>query len=1506
MRRRSFVSLIAVGLSLALLATACSSSDSKNRSATGESAGDPTTLAALPAGTGTGERVPMYFGSVVTPISWVSTSLSPTLSVPGETGAWTFTLTDFSDGKSAFGPKTYAESGTTSRIPLGAGLKQGDVYLWTATSPGKTPVAGSFTVDQQMSGVQQIDTVGGINVSLSSGEASVAWSSHSMGAVPGTVGFGLQFQASNPQQAGLPAGWKLQAASSFPYTNLIVREDGTVALTSADGTIVNYRRGAGGLWEPIKLGASELNNTGLAPVLIENTDGTFAVTTKSATAVFSPNGSTGISYLTSVEGNDSPMLGQSWSNGLIRSVSDPVSNRKIEFVYGGGDCTKAANGFIAAPKDMLCEVKFWDGSTSSIRYVETPIGPAIGRLIDFPEAKGAGAQVLDFAYDQAGRIARSRSPLVASAAASAIVNPTDEQYWTSVSYSQDARVESITASAAAPGATRCIHSYVYEGSRSQANDSCLGGSIETVEFDPTTFFTLNRTDNAGLVETFQWDQASGYLLAKTDSAGLSTVYRYEDGNIVQATGPTKGSLSEAAAIIRKYDQSFVDGTNGVAMKGLDVSYWPGPTATASGVVQELGPRLDGSLVNGLTVNWGSSPAGNEGAWSGLMTGQVQVQTAGEYRVVSGNSTAAVRVNNILCVDGACDRLSLRTGANPLRIDISSGSSAGSIDISWSGPDTGGVLTSIPTDALRPGYGYTTTTETVDPNTKNAASSFISKSSYDAPATGRVDSRTNQAGSKTTFAYEGTKVGNLDWVRPSAVVTADGTTTRTTYWGATESAASPCPGAKSAVQGGAVKSGITPGPDGGDGPTTTRWNNASGALVAVQMPGGVLVCTTYGKAGQVVATQIVGNGQEQKIVNNFAVNGNPLVSETTETNGSSTTTTQTEVDFLGRTVRTTDRYDISTTYTYDAKTGSLASRTITAPGTKPVVIANSYQSNSWLASIAVDGKNVATPGYNADGTTASVVYADGVTARFGYNDQNVVTSINWTTSAGGFANTREVSAAGNQSSSTLTAPSGSSTFTYVHDSNNRLSAASVTAGLVPVARSWEWTFDAASNRLSQKLTENGAISGEYAYSYNKASQLISTTDPAASSGLSYDDRGNATKVGPDSFVYDNANNVVSATDGTTTVRYSRDVSGAVIAKTTEGGSGAGTIQYSPTGVLLDANSRAYAIQVDLPGGVRLTKSLVGAGDQWQFTAINGDGFFMTDGAGTLIGTPEVFDPYGNALTTPNASVPGLPSTTWQAASANESELLQTPYQLMGARVYIPALGRFGQLDPKIGGSANGYDFVNQDPVNASDPSGNEGPTVWDWVSIGASAVVGVIIGAKFGIKIGLIMGAVGGLVITGAVTLTEYLVTGQTQFSLTRVIGSTLLGAVAGGFGGAVRYARSTRLVPRAEVQQPSAAEQLVAASKLPPKVGFGPNRVTMRAISEDLNDSFMSLSEAGRGSRRLLPDMESSFTSNFSQNLGSQADQSMGRSLIGAGAGSYQPTFQRVNFLDEFPVANYD
>jgi RHS repeat-associated protein len=71
--------------------------------------------------------------------------------------------------------------------------------------------------------------------------------------------------------------------------------------------------------------------------------------------------------------------------------------------------------------------------------------------------------------------------------------------------------------------------------------------------------------------------------------------------------------------------------------------------------------------------------------------------------------------------------------------------------------------------------------------------------------------------------------------------------------------------------------------------------------------------------------------------------------------------------------------------------------------------------------------------------------------------------------------------------------------------------------------------------------------------------------------------------------------------------------------------------------------------------------------------------------------------------PTTSTP--PSYSYMGAEDRRTEF-PSGIIAMGARSYIPQLGRFLQTDPVPGGSGNPYGYTNGDPVNSSDPSGDE--------------------------------------------------------------------------------------------------------------------------------------------------------------------------------------------------------
>jgi len=810
-------------------------------------------------------------------------------------------------------------------------------------------------------------------------------------------------------------------------------------------------------------------------------------------------------------------------------------------------------------------------------------------------------------------------------------------------------------------------------------------------------------------------------------------------------------------------------------------------------VQEMGPKVDGVPAPSLTVNWPKSPAGNNGEWSAVMTGGLRIDTAGKYSFTSNNALATLRVNNILCTAGACSDLELQPGMQSIRIDVSSPESQASMDILWSGPDAGSGA-SIPVDRLRPQYGYATTTKVVDPTVQNANVESVSKTTYDNPATGLVSSRTTQADAKTTLAYETGKNGKGGWGRQVSSTSPGGNSFAFSYWGDKESAKSSCPGAASANQGGAAKKTTTPGA-GGDGPSSTQWVDGAGRTVALALSDGGTICTTYDKAGRQNKIELIGMGQKMVEETVYAVDGNPLIAQQTTTIGSETFLTRAEIDLLGRPVAATDRYGVQSRTTYDGRTGEVATMTTTAPGAAPTVVANSYDERGWLQSVTVDGRPVATLTMNPDGTSKSIAYGNGVTASNGYDLSNRLNSVSWSGPNGQvWSNTLAISAANNVSATSFTAGGTSSSMTFIHDRAGHLSAASVSAGLIPEAKTWNYTFDANSNRTGQKITTGSAAPVEYTYNYDGADRLTGTNDPAASAGITYDKRGNATTVGPDLFTYDAIDRLVGATDGDISIAYERSVTGDVMSKTTTGGPDAGTIKYGLNGVMLDANGEAQSQVQGLPGGVVFIRSLAGGATRWEFSSIDGDRFFTTDDAGVQQGAAQVYDPFGQLLTEPAPTEPTVPNLGWQGNTGNETQALKTTYVMMGARVYIPALGRFVQLDPKVGGGANGYDHANQDPVNISDPSGE---SFTDWlprIVVGvASLVVSVFATPVAGFMVAAAINAVIGAASYAAIYLWEkYGLEKDTEFSLKQMGISALMSGVLSGIGGRTQWSKAVK------------------------------------------------------------------------------------------------------------------
>jgi RHS repeat-associated protein len=385
-----------------------------------------------------------------------------------------------------------------------------------------------------------------------------------------------------------------------------------------------------------------------------------------------------------------------------------------------------------------------------------------------------------------------------------------------------------------------------------------------------------------------------------------------------------------------------------------------------------------------------------------------------------------------------------------------------------------------------------------------------------------------------------------------------------------------------------------------------------------------------------------------------------------------------------------------TYSYDTTTGSVTKVVDSAAGTF-------------------------TATRDAEGKLLSEGYPNGMSANFRYDatDQAIgleyVKTTHCSEGCVWFSDSVVPSIYGQWLSQTSTLSSQD----YRYDSANRLVEVRDTpAGKGCTTRIYGYEED--TNRTSMitrepdsegKCTSEGG--SQETHSYDEADRLNDT-------GVSYDAFGNTTKLpaadagGSEltSSFYAN-NQLASETQNGETIGYFLDPAGRTRETVSTGKAAADAIShYAGAG-----DSPAWTAEE--PSG-RWTRDISGIDGSLVAIQTNGETpvLQLANLHGDIIATASLSETETKLLSSNDTSEYGVPRTStppkysWLGVAARATEL-PSGQIAMGARSYVPQIGRFLQDDPVPGGSANAYAYTYGDPVNTADPGGASTgtPPIW---------------------------------------------------------------------------------------------------------------------------------------------------------------------------------------------------
>jgi RHS repeat-associated protein len=464
--------------------------------------------------------------------------------------------------------------------------------------------------------------------------------------------------------------------------------------------------------------------------------------------------------------------------------------------------------------------------------------------------------------------------------------------------------------------------------------------------------------------------------------------------------------------------------------------------------------------------------------------------------------------------------------------------------------------------------------------------------------------------------------------------------------------------------------------------------------------------TYDAAGRRRTTKVTGGGTETPETETVysPTTGQPTKEQFVCEPACKSEATTTTYDALGRLEKYEDADGNTTTTTYD-----LDGRPATSKDAKGTQTFHYDETSGLLTGLEVSGIGTLTAGYDADGNLTERGLPNGLTARTTYNSSDEPMSLAYTkTSSCGENCTWYQEALERSIYGQIETDNGTlAKDRYTYDKDGRLTETQETP-TEGQCTTRAYSFDADSNRLSKTVRPGlggaCAISGgaTQTYKYDGADRL---------EGPTYDAWGRITNLPaeyaggtkPLTTSYFSSNMVSTQSQAGVTNTFQVDASGRQRQREQAGGvAGTEIFHYDTPGDSSSWSALGSTWSRDISGiGGELAAVQESIGTAtFKLTDLHGDVVASASSSPTvtkLLGTYR-FSEFGEPLSESSSGRFG-----WLGGKARRTELASGVVQ-MGARSYVPALGRFLTPDPIPGGSANPYDYANQDPVNGFDLEG----------------------------------------------------------------------------------------------------------------------------------------------------------------------------------------------------------